>query len=412
MSHRNGQIFMDAGRNPYLRQLAMPALVVGLLAACGGGSGGASDDDMPPTPPPASFDPVFSEIQANVFTPTCAVSGCHTGAGAPQGLRLDEANSYGLLVDVASSEVSSILRVAPGDPDNSYLVQKLEGTAEVGERMPLGRAPLAQATIDIIRQWIADGAVDDRVASSAPVKVSSLSPVPGSDLDAAPAEVIAMFDRELDVSTVNATTFLLEASGGDGSFGDGNEAGITAASITTSANGMTATFDLSGVTLDDDTYRVRLLGSGASIIMDLDANALDGEFSGGFPSGDGVEGGDFEADFTVSAPDSMGPTLDQIQAEVFGPTCSGCHSGPAGDDLPAGMDLSDADASFANLVGVASVQEPSLSRVAAGDPENSYLIRKLEGTAATGEQMPLGGPPLEQAIVDDIRQWIADGAAR
>ena len=35
---------------------------------------------------------------------------------------------------------------------------------------------------------------------------------------------------------------------------------------------------LSGTTLADGTYRVRLLGSGASFIMDMDANALDGEY--------------------------------------------------------------------------------------------------------------------------------------
>ena len=85
-------------------------------------------------------------------------------------------------------------------------------------------------------------------------------------------------------------TFLLEASGGDATFGDGNESNISASNITTTPT--SATLDLTSVTLADDTYRVRLLGSGASIIMDLDANALDGEFSGTFPSGDDVAGGD------------------------------------------------------------------------------------------------------------------------
>jgi hypothetical protein len=282
-------------------RIALPVLAAAFFAACSGGSG----EGLGSATPPDSFDPVFSEIQSNVFTPTCATAGCHAGAGAPQGLRLDAANSYGLLVNVPSSEVPSIPRVAPGDPDGSYLIQKLEGTAAVGEQMPLGRQPLAQATIDVIRQWITDGAMDDRTPSSGPVRVASLSPVPGSDPGSAPAEILAMFDRELDVSTVNANTFILEASGGDGTFGDGNEEQITATAITTSDNGMSASFDLSGIALADDTYRVRLLGGGASIIMDLEANALDGEFSGTFPSGDGAEGGDFEADFTVTESASM-----------------------------------------------------------------------------------------------------------
>jgi hypothetical protein len=385
------------------------------LAACSGGNGGddGNNNTGNPNPTPTTFDPVFSEIQANVFTPTCAVSGCHTGASAPQGLRLDEANSYGLLVGQPSSQVPGTLRVAPGDPDNSYLVQKLEGTASVGAQMPLNGTPLPQSTIDIIRQWITDGALDDRAPSADPIRVTSLSPVPGSDLDTAPTEIVAMFDRELDVSTVNANTFVLEASGTDGTFGDGNEVTITAAAITTSpANGpMTATFDLTGVALDDDTYRVRLLGGGGSVILDIDANALDGEFSGTFPSGDGTQGGDFEATFTLTTA-IAGPTLDELQAAVFGPLCSGCHSGPTSGSLPSGMDLSSAEATFNNTVGVASSQEPALNRVTAGDPNSSYLVQKLEGTQSTGQRMPVGGPFLDQAVMNDIRQWIADGANR
>lgn len=378
-----------------------------LIASCTGGDGSG----LPPRLPPGALGPNFSEIQANVFVPNCATTGCHLGAGAPQGLRLDDANSFGLLVGVASSEESSILRVAPGDPDNSYLIQKLEGSASVGSQMPLNAPPLEQSTIDVIRQWITDGAIDDRIPSSNPIKVTSLTPIPGSALTAAPANVMAMFDRELDVSTVNVMTFVLEASGGDATFGDNNETQIFAANITTTPT--SATFDLTGVALTDDTYRVRLFGSGASIVMDLDANALDGEFSGTFPSGDDIAGGDFEATFSLTTLVS-GATLDDLQASVFTPTCavSGCHTGPAGNALPAGMDLTNANASFANLVGIASLQQPALLRVAAGDPDNSYLVQKIEGTASSGARMPLGGGVLDQALVDDIRQWISDGANR
>jgi len=382
------------------------------LTACSGGSGDDGTGNIP-DPPTAAFDPVFSEIQSNVFTPSCAVSGCHTGGGAPQGLRLDEANSYGLLVGQPSSQDPATLRVAPGDPDNSYLIQKLEGTASVGAQMPLNGTALPQSTIDIIRQWISAGALDDRTPSPDPIRVTSLSPVPGSDLDTAPTEIVAMFDRELDVSTVNANTFLLEASGGDGTFGDGNETPVVATSITTSPGmtPMTATFDLTGTALVDDTYRVRLLGDGASVILDIDANALDGEFSGGFPSGDGAQGGDFEATFTLTTA-VAGPTLDEIQAAVFDTGCSGCHSGPTSGSLPSGMDLSSANASFAALVGVPSLQEPALNRVTAFDPDSSYLVQKLEGTASTGQQMPAGRPPLDQQVIDDIRLWITNGAER
>lgn len=380
------------------------------VAACNGGDGSG----LPDVGPPGSTEPTFSAIQANIFEPNCAVTGCHFGAGAPQGLRLDEANSYGSLVGVSSSEVSSILRVAPGDPDNSYLIQKLEGSASVGAQMPLNAPALLQADIDVIRQWISDGALDDRAQSSDPIRVTSLSPLPDGVLAEVPQDIVALFDRDLDASTVNSATFILEASGGDATFSDGNETQIPATAIEVPVtNQRSARLDISGVALVNDTYRVRLLGTGPSIVMDIDANALDGEFEGTFPSGDGVAGGDFVATFSLEVPAS-GATLDEIQASVFSVSCalSGCHIGPAGDSLPSGMDLTEADASFASLVGQASLQTPSVLRVTAGDPDNSYLIQKLEGTAAGGERMPLGGTPLDQAVIDDIRLWIENGANR
>ena len=189
---------------------------------------------------------------------------------------------------------------------------------------------------------------------------------------------------------------------------------MTAASITVpGANPQTAVFDLTGVMLADDIYRVRLLGLGASVIMDLDANALDGEFGGAFPSGNGTAGGDFQAAFTLT---TLGPTLDQIQAIIFTPTCTsaGCHNAVT---LAGGLNLSDADTSYANLLGPMDMGVPSplngLLRVNPGDPNTSYLIEKLEQAMPTdGAQMPFGQLPLPQTDIDVIRLWITNGAVR
>jgi hypothetical protein len=270
------------------------------VACSGGGSFGPQPEPEPEDPP---FGPNFSEIQANVFTPTCATGGCHIGFGAPNELKLDPLNSYDLLVNFPSAQSPGTLRVAPGSPGASYLIRKLEGTARFGSQMPCGEAPLSQATIDVIQLWILQGAIDDRFPSPAPIRVTALSPAPGDVLSNSPAQIVVMFDRELDATTVNGTTFILEASGGDGTFDDGNEILISASSITTPpVMPRSATFSLSGAALTSDTFLVRLLGSGPSIIMDLDANALDGEFFGVFPSGNGAEGGDFESLFTVDLP--------------------------------------------------------------------------------------------------------------
>ncbi len=104
-------------------------------------------------------------------------------------------------------------------------------------------------------------------------------------------------------------------------------------------------------------------------------------------------------------------TLTTIQANVFGPICSGCHSG-VGSALPGVQNLTTSANSFAALVGVNSIEQPTIKRVAAGDPTNSYLIQKLEGAAGiSGVQMPKGGPPLDQATIDQIKSWITAGAA-
>lgn len=90
-----------------------------------------------------------------IFTQSCVQ--CHSGPSAPQGLQLDSQNSYADLVNVTSSQVPGLKRVAPGDDDNSYLVQKIEGTAQVGARMPIG-GQLSGSEIALVRRWIAEGA--------------------------------------------------------------------------------------------------------------------------------------------------------------------------------------------------------------------------------------------------------------
>jgi hypothetical protein len=139
-----------------LGRLARMALFLA-LAACGGGG----DDAPPPAlPTPTGLQPTLVSIQANVFTPTCAKSGCHTGAGAPFGLNLDPGSSWANLVNVASPQDMSLTRVIPMDPDGSFLIRKLEATTPIiGNRMPADGPPyLQQATVDVIRQWIQNGA--------------------------------------------------------------------------------------------------------------------------------------------------------------------------------------------------------------------------------------------------------------
>ena len=140
-----------------LRRIGIAATLLG-LAGCGSGG-----EEAPP--PPTGLQPTLASIQVNIFTPSCAKSGCHTGAGAQQGLILDSGSSWGNLFNVDSSEIMTLKRVNPGMPDLSYLIHKLEGMQTgggqiVGMQMPADGPPfLQQATIDVIRLWIANGAL-------------------------------------------------------------------------------------------------------------------------------------------------------------------------------------------------------------------------------------------------------------
>jgi hypothetical protein len=378
------------------------ALLVALLSACGSGDG------FPVGGANGALQPKFSSIQANVLTPICEQ--CHSGATAPRGLRLDAANAYALLVGIASSEAPGVLRVDPAHPNASYLIQKLEGTAAVGERMPAGLPALPQATIDVIRQWIADGALLD-VQSTRPVRVTSLSITPGSSQTALPASIAVGFDRDLNAPTVNAASFRLERSGGDRIFGNGNDVAVTAASVAVPAgNQSTAVMSLAGVASISDQYRITISGTGGTSVLDLGGNALDGELSGtALPSGNGVAGGDFVATFDVT---SVLPTLQSIQSQVFGPLCSGCHAG-GGTTLPRSIDLTNSNASFTNLVNIVSSEAPALKRITPGDAAASYVIRKLQGDAGiVANRMPLGGPYLDQTSINAIKQWINNGATQ
>ena len=111
-------------------------------------------------------------------------------------------------------------------------------------------------------------------------------------------------------------------------------------------------------------------------------------------------------------------TLTEIQDDVFTRSCafSSCHGGTAG-----GLSLEEGE-SYESLVGVPAegvdaTTNPDVDvsgeiRVIAGDPENSYLIKKLRigATGIKGSPMPDGTSGMDDEKVDRIAEWIALGA--
>lgn len=115
---------------------------------------------------------------------------------------------------------------------------------------------------------------------------------------------------------------------------------------------------------------------------------------------------------------NLTPTFASIQRDIFEaadssgrPACSVCHNPNGGAFRQVGLDLS-TSGSYDSLVGVPSRQK-GLLRVAPGDPENSYLLHKLEGrTDIIGNRMPNRGPYLSDGQLAILRRWIQLGAQR
>ena len=122
------------------------------------------------------------------------------------------------------------------------------------------------------------------------------------------------------------------------------------------------------------------------------------------------------SDLTGPTP-NLAPTFASLQKEIFNTqdssgrlACVQCHTN-VGRNPSAGLNLIDAT-SYASLVGRPSVNKPGETFVIPGDPDNSYLVKKLEGAASiTGGRMPRGaGPFLTPGQMLVVRRWIQAGA--
>jgi hypothetical protein len=88
----------------------------------------------------------------------CGDIGCH--ASNLPGLTNYRMGTYAQLF-VAGSEArqEGMCEVKPGDPDNSYLIWKVEGHSGIqGVRMPKDRPAMSAQDLQLLRQWVLEGA--------------------------------------------------------------------------------------------------------------------------------------------------------------------------------------------------------------------------------------------------------------
>ncbi|MBN1998225.1 hypothetical protein JW935_11770 [candidate division KSB1 bacterium] len=99
----------------------------------------------------------LSDIQKSIFTPRCALPGCHSGSNPAGELNLETGISYSSLVSIKSKQNPSMNLVLPSNSTESYLVQKMSNPA-LSIMPPSGK--LADALIDSVIAWIDAGALN------------------------------------------------------------------------------------------------------------------------------------------------------------------------------------------------------------------------------------------------------------
>ncbi|MDC0669080.1 hypothetical protein [Nannocystis radixulma] len=297
-----------------------------------------------------------------IFTASCS---CHAGGQPAGGLSLATGESFAALVNVESSQAPGVLRVTPGDPASSFLVEKILPAPSVGQQMPIG-GMLSEGQVATISAWIAAGAPETGVFTCS---------AGGQEGEVGEIEIEVDGPVQVLVGETTPLTALVTNEEGEP---------VDVALTWTSSAELTLYVDGKGVLLGVSPGTVELTASA---------------------------GGVTSAPVTVEVVDHDPPaaTFTQVRA-LTDQRCavSGCHvDGVEPGDLRFDREP---DRLWEELVedGAEQVDMP---RVQANAPTNSYLMHKLVlRKPAVGAQMPIGGSPIAAAEAQVILRWILSGA--
>lgn len=108
-------------------------------------------------------DPVsITGLHQRIFFPKCAVPGCHDGTFEPDFRTVQSSFSTLLFMQVNKRTLDSAkffsYRVIPGDPDNSFLMERF--TTSTADYMPSNSTRLSNTEINQVRAWINNGCPD------------------------------------------------------------------------------------------------------------------------------------------------------------------------------------------------------------------------------------------------------------
>jgi len=145
------------------------------LGGCSGDEAVCKDYSPPPSFDPQNPQVSFSKDVMPIFTQSCAFTSCHgSSTGSANGVFLggtDPTRVYQAIVDVRSSELPTMSYVKAGEPRESFLLRKMDGSQcalssectgnDCGQSMPRNDETLPIEKRDVVRRWIAQGAKND-----------------------------------------------------------------------------------------------------------------------------------------------------------------------------------------------------------------------------------------------------------
>lgn len=260
-----------------------------LLTGCQPGTGEFGVTNENTQEPPVVEVDLLTQIQDTIFTPICTE--CHIGSQAPLGLRLENTDiAFEFLVNVVAIGNSAFDRVSPNEPDNSFLMLKIIGDPRAGQRMPLGRTPLSDESIQLVRDWIEQGALpaeNSRVLT----KVSSVKPTMPINNELSPfvgsIQYEVLFSQPIDPYSVSKNSLMVYQNYQDSAYlVSQGEYEITL------INNRKINLTIANQQLDIESLSLVINDPSGGSILDLKGRILDG-------NNNHIEGGRYEFKFQV-----------------------------------------------------------------------------------------------------------------
>lgn len=272
------------------------------LAACGAGSGEGLDNNGKPisqNPPDQEEEEeeeedtetgvTLNDLVTSIFNNSALgdqrCANCHSGGSPLGGMNLETVElAYANLVGANGDGVNangnaSFKRVNPGNPDESYIILKLEGDPRAGSQMPLVQPPkpLSSAQIQLVRDWIANGAPQSGTGVS-PTRVSKVSNNEKEN------ELQIHFSRKISVDTFSDEALQIY-------FVEKGEQWLASSDhYQYSFDGQTLLLSLSPPDVSLDGFILFLNAAQVSAVYDANGRLLDGD-------GDNLDGGAFRYEY-------------------------------------------------------------------------------------------------------------------